>query len=70
MDLLAIAQELRLHPINKAAGDLSEDFIIPLAGTGGALNYAYKVDDERVFNVEFTAYPDPVTKKLYTFGGR
>lgn len=70
MDLLSIAKELRLHPINKADTDLSEDFIIPLAGTAGALNYAYKVDDERVFNVEFQGYPDPTTKRLFMVGGR
>lgn len=70
MDLLSIARELRLHPINKGASDLSEDFIVPLAGTAGALSFAYKVDDERVFNVEFTGYPDPVTKRLFLVGGR
>lgn len=70
MDLLSIAKELRLHPINKSDDDLSEDFIIPLAGTAGALNYAYKVDDERVFNVEFQGYPDPATKRLFMVGGR
>lgn len=69
-DLLSIAQELRLHPINKADADLTEDFIIPLAGTAGALSYAYKMDDERVFNVEFMGYPDPITKRLFLVGGR
>lgn len=70
MDLLSIAKELRLHPANKADSDLSEDFIIPLAGTAGALTYAYKIDDERVFSVEFSGYPDPVTKRLFKVGGR
>lgn len=69
-DLLAIAKELRLHPVTKAATDLSDDFIIPLAATGGAVSYAYKVDDERVYPVEFTGYPDPVTKNLFLVGGR
>lgn len=69
-DLLSIAKELRLHPQGKADTDLSEDFIVPLAGTGGALSFAYKVDDERVFDVEFTGYPDPVTKVLFKVGGR
>lgn len=69
-DLLAIAKELRLHPQGKADTDLSEDFIVPLAGTGGALSFAYKVDEERVFDVEFTGYPDPVTKVLFKVGGR
>lgn len=69
-DLLTIAKELRLHPKGKAATDLSEDFIVPLAGTGGALTYGYKVDEERVYNVEFTGYPDPTTEVLYKVGGR
>lgn len=56
-DLLAIASTLTLHPVS-AGADLNEDFTIPLAATGGALNYAFKLDDERIFNVEFNAYPD------------
>lgn len=70
VDLLSIAKELRLHPINKTDSDLSEDFIVPLAGTGGGLNFAYKVDDERVYNVEFSGYPDPATKRLFLIGAR
>lgn len=69
-DLLTIAGELRLHPLGKADDDLSDDFIVPLAGTAGGLTYGYKVDEERVFNVEFTGYPDSVTKVLYKAGGR
>lgn len=70
ISLLDIAQELRLHPISKVATDLSEDFIIPKAGTAGALSYSYKDDTERVFSVEFTGYPDSVTGKLFSVGGR
>ena len=56
-DLKDIAKKLRLHPV--AAGtDLNEDFIVPLAATGGALQYSYKLDEERIFNCEFNAYPD------------
>lgn len=57
-DLLAIAQKLVLHPIANAVDELNEDFIIPLAATAGAMNFAYKFDDERIFDVMFTAYPD------------
>jgi hypothetical protein len=67
-DLLTSAKELRLHPTAKAAGDLSDDFVIPLANTGGALNFAYKLDQERIFNVEFTGYPDPTTGRLFIVG--
>lgn len=68
INMLNIAKELRLHPQNLAANDLSEDFVIPLAATAGALTFAYKLENERVFNAEFTGFPDPVTRKLYHFG--
>lgn len=57
-DLLSIAKELRLHPKGLADNDKSEDFIVPLAATAGALTFAYKLDEERVYNVEFMGYPD------------
>jgi hypothetical protein len=68
VDLLSIAQELRLHPISKGANDYSEDFVIPLAATPGSINFAYEVDKERVYDVEFTGFPDPVTKRLFRVG--
>ena len=73
-DLLSIAKELRFRPVSKYnaagvfTGDITEDFAIPLAGTAGALNFAYKLEDERVFSVEFTGYPDSTTGKLFTIG--
>jgi len=57
-DLLTIAKKLVLHPQDNAVDDLNDDFIIPLASTAGALNFAYKIDQERIFDVEFTGYPD------------
>lgn len=68
VNLLSIAKKLVLHPIEKADSDKSEDFVIPLAATAGALTFAYKFDEERVFNVTFTGYPDPATKTLFVFG--
>lgn len=66
--LINLARELRLHPVSKPDSDKSEDFIIPLAATAGALTFAYQVEAERVFNVEFNGYPDPATQRLFTFG--
>lgn len=66
-DLLALARELRLHPINKPDADRSEDFVIPLAATSGALKFAYKLEDERVYDVEFNGYPDS-NGKLFSVG--
>lgn len=68
VDLLQIARSLRLHPMSKADQDFSEDLVIYKAATPGALQFAYKVDAERVYSAEFEAYPDPVTGKLFTLG--
>jgi hypothetical protein len=67
-DLLASARELRLHPASRAAGDQTEDFVIPLAGTPGNLTFAYKLEDERVYNVEFQGYPDSTTGRVFYIG--
>lgn len=67
-DLLSLAKELRLHPTSKADSDYSEDFIVPLAATSGALNFAYKLENERIFNVEFNGYPDSASGKLFAVG--
>lgn len=68
-DLLSLAKELRLHPTAKLAGDKTEDFVIPLAATSGALNFAYKLENERIYNVEFNGYPDSANNgKLFTVG--
>jgi len=64
IDMLQIAKTLRLHPKSRAADDLSDDFIVHRTATPGALQFAYKVDAERVYNTEFMAYPDPVSNKL------
>ena len=68
INLLDTAQPLILHPTANAVTDLSEDFTIPLAGTAGAITFAYKVDQERIYNVEFSGYPDPATSRLFAVG--
>lgn len=67
-DLLAGAKELRFHPVGRPDTDRSEDFVILLANTAGALSFAYKLEDERVYNVDFTGYPDPNTGRLFAVG--
>ena len=37
-----------------AKADKSDDFVMVRAGTPGALSFAYKLEDERVYNAEFT----------------
>ena len=68
--LLDNAQELILHPIANAAVNVADDFIVPLAATAGQLSFAFKIDEERIFNVEFTAYPNPDTKILFMVGDK
>lgn len=68
ISLLAGAKVLILHPQANAANDLSDDFIVPLAATAGGMKFAYKLDQERIFDCEFMGYPDPVTKLLYQVG--
>ena len=67
-NLLSIAKELILRPIG--ALDNNDDFIVPRAATAGALSFAYKFDDERVYNCEYMAYPDPDTKILFKVGDK
>lgn len=67
-NLLDQAKELRLHPKALADTDKSEDFVIPLAATPGALNFSYQLEKERIFEVEFNGYPDPNTEKLFYVG--
>jgi hypothetical protein len=69
INLLTVAKKLVLRPIAQDnVGDKSEDFVIPRAATAGALTFAYKHDEERIFNVSFMGYPDPVSGKLFEVG--
>lgn len=70
ISLLERAKELVLHPIAKPANDHSEDLVIPLAATAGGMNFAYKYDEERVFNCEFKGYPASDTGVLFIYGDK
>lgn len=70
LSLLERAKEMILHPINKPTNDKSEDLVIPLCATAGAMNFAYKYDAERVFNCEFKGYPDSETGVLFVYGDK
>lgn len=67
-DLLSGSKLLSLHPVSKNDYDFSDEVIIPLANTPGALQFAYQLENERIFNVEFTGYPDPVSNMLFYAG--
>jgi hypothetical protein len=66
--LLKLAKELRFHPKANAANDASDDFTIPLAATAGGLQFAYQLENERVYNCTFKGYPDPETETLFIVG--
>jgi len=68
--LLDSAQELVLRPIDKVGtDDASEDFTVFLANTPGGMSFAYKIDEERVYNTEFTGYPDIANNgNLFSYG--
>ena len=68
ISLLQTALPLVLHPINKADNDTSLDFVVPLASQAANITFAYKYDQERIFMVEFTGYPNPSTNQLCYYG--
>lgn len=53
VSLLALAKTLILRPVGTIGED---DFTIFKAATPGALSYAYNIDQERIFNVDFKGY--------------
>jgi hypothetical protein len=66
--LRSFASSLALHPIALATSDKSQDFTVPIAAPKGEFNFAFKVEEERVYEVEFTGYADLATNLLYVIG--
>jgi hypothetical protein len=58
-NLLEIAQELVLHPVELADSNKTEDLVIFKAATAGGLKFSYQSDNERIFDCSFTGYPVP-----------
>lgn len=52
-----IAQPLTLHPVENDVADKSEDAYLYLAAPTTAMEMKYGFEDERIYNVEFKAYP-------------
>lgn len=63
INLLDSAQVLRLRPKNTNG---EHDFVVHKAACPGAMNFAFQLDNERVFNAEFKGYVD-VEKGGYLF---
>ena len=68
VDLLSTAKVLVIHPYALLDSDYSDEIVIPLANTPGALTFAYKLEEERIFNVDYTGYPDPISGMLFFAG--
>lgn len=64
-NLRDIAAELIITPVGVVDG--SQDFIVPLAATPGGIQFAYKLEEERIFMADFKAYPD-ANNVLFKFG--
>ncbi len=67
-NLLSIAKALVLHPVSNEATDHSDDFTVLQAATSGSMSFAYQLEKERVFNCDFTGYPDS-NGNLFQIGG-
>lgn len=68
VSLDGIARPLILHPCDLPENDLSEDITIPLAAPTGDIAFAYEAGKQRVYEVEFTMYPNETTGELFKIG--
>jgi len=68
INLLDIARTLILHPVANAVSNRADDFALFLSMCAGALQFAYKLDQERIYPVEFSGYPSSATKNLFGVG--
>jgi len=66
--LRTLAASLTLHPKALALTDKTQDFTLPIASPKGDLTFSFKHDEERIYNVEFTGYPDLTTGVLFVIG--
>jgi hypothetical protein len=58
ISLMDTAAKLVLHPTANDVANKADDVTVPLAGVSGDIQFAFQVDQERVYNVTFTMYPD------------
>ncbi len=69
IDLFNHAHLLKLHPHGLAAGDTEQDFTVFRAAPSANFSFKYEMAGERVYEVEFTAYPDAANNnRLAAFG--
>lgn len=68
VSLRTFADELKLHPIALSSGEKNQDFTVPIAAPKGEFQFAFKIDEEKVYSVDFMGYPDLTTGVLYVIG--
>jgi hypothetical protein len=66
--LRAFADVLKCHPIALGSTAKNQDFTLPVSAPKGEFQFAFKLDEERIYNVEFIGYPDLSTGLLYVIG--
>ena len=66
-NLLASAQELKLHPRDMGTSE-ELDVVIPQASTGGNISFSYNANEERVYQVTFKGYVNAATDHLLSIG--
>jgi hypothetical protein len=66
--LRSFADKLVLHPVAQPSSEKNFDFVLPISCPKGDFQFAYKLDEERIYNVEFYGYPDLSTGVLYVLG--
>jgi hypothetical protein len=69
INLYKQAKTLILHPIYLPDSNTSEDLIIYKSATAGAMKFAYKHNEERIYAVDFMGYPDDSNNNiLFSYG--
>lgn len=68
--LADVAGELILHPTANSASNKNDDVVAPLCTPGGDITFSLTVDGERVYNIEFTVYPDESTGTMLILGDK
>lgn len=65
--LRSYAQKLVCDPI-ASTSTANQNFTMPIAAPKGEFKFSFKHDEERIYEVEFTGYPDLTTGVVYIIG--
>lgn len=63
-----VAQPLVLHPADLPDDDQTEDVTVLFAGQTGSIDFSYSLENMRIFQVEFTGYPNRADNRLLMVG--